>query len=107
MGRRRRGRNVRVTQLNVRGPGGSKVRVTCTRGCRTFNGTIRRGLGIKTLRIASLRNRILLHRADVRVFITRPGAIGTHIRFKIRNGAVLKGPRQCLPPGSFSPGRCP
>lgn len=101
-------RNVRAIRLSVSGPTGARVRVTCTRGgCRSFSGTVVRRRGItRPLRVPTLSRRILRHGSELRVFITRPGSIGTFIRWRVRRGIAIKSGRRCLPPGTLIPRAC-
>ena len=101
------GTGFHVVSLRATGPVGAKVRVTCSRGCASFSGTIKARRGhARALVIRTLGNRVLRSGTEVRVFITRPGAIGTFIRYTVRKGHLTKSGRRCLAPGSSVPRTC-
>jgi hypothetical protein len=103
----RSGTGLNVLSLRVTGPAGARVRVTCSRGCTPFSGTIKRVSGrARALTVGTIRNRLLRNGTQVRVFITRPGSIGTFIRYTVRRGNLIKSGRRCLAPGSSVPRAC-
>ena len=63
--------------------------------------------GRKLSLLKSLRGAQLRKGAQVRLRITRPGAIGRVHTWTIRAPKAPKLVRRCLPPGSAKPARCP
>ncbi len=104
------GRGVLVRYLRVTAPAGARISVSCTLArCRSFARTVPSIAGVRrrTVTVTTLRNRALRTGTTVRIYVTRPGAIGTYLTYVIRRGGFRKSPERCLPPGSRRPGPCP
>ena len=97
---------MRVRYLRVGGPSRSHVRVRCTRGCRAFDRTIRSSGGRRTISVSTLRDRFLRARTRIRIWVTKPGHVGTYYAYTIRRGSFRKSAERCLDPGSLTPRRC-
>ena len=89
---------VTLLGLTVSSSSGARVRVRCSRGCATQTATGAR-TSFPRLRGASLRAGSTLS-----IYVTKPGAIGTYVRYRIARGNFTKTTR-CLDPGSLTPRR--
>jgi hypothetical protein len=91
---------INVGQLTVTAPRGERVRVRCP-GCRPFARTARK------IVVPTLSHRRLRNGSSIRIFITKRGAYGKLIRYRVaRNGASRSADR-CLAPGTTRAVRCP
>jgi hypothetical protein len=82
--------------LAVSAPRGARVRVQCSAGCRSQAKTAR-SVGFPKLAGTRLRAGSTLS-----IYVTRPGQIGTYVRYRIARGNFSKATR-CLNPGSRTP----
>ncbi|HWH12828.1 MAG TPA: hypothetical protein VG165_17035 [Solirubrobacteraceae bacterium] len=87
---------VRLVNLAVSASKGSTVTVSCTRGCPTYTRTAPK------LSLPGLRNRTLNAGAELKIYATKPGAIGAYIAYKVKRGGFTK-IEDCLEPGSRLP----
>ena len=87
---------VMLLGLTVTAQHGARVRVKCSRGCPTQAKTA------SAVAFPKLKGRQLSAGATVAIFVTRPGAIGTYVRYRISRGNFTKITR-CLKPGSNTP----
>jgi hypothetical protein len=87
---------VMLLGLSVSAPHGARVRVTCSAGCSPQARTAS-AVGFPKLRGAQLRAG-----STLAIFVTRPGAIGTYLRYRIARGNFAK-VKRCLNPGSRTP----
>ena len=93
---------IRVLGLTVKAPRGSRIQVTCTRGCRR---EVRRAeRGGRTISFKRVRGNRLPARSKLEIRVTRRRAIGAYVAYKIRNGD-FKRVERCLRPGSKKPRR--
>ena len=99
-------RGVRVRRLRVSGPNRAHVRVRCSRGCRRFDRTIRSGGGRRTISVATLRDRTLRPGTRIKIWVTKPGHVGTYYSYTVRRARVRRSTEHCLPPNSLRPTRC-
>jgi hypothetical protein len=98
-------RGARLSQLTIKAPKGSMVRVTCRgRRCpyRAASHLSRTG----KVRFRGLQKRLSAG-TIIEVFVTRPGTIGKHTRFRIRAGKPPARRDRCLLPGDSKPYLCP
>jgi PKD domain-containing protein len=103
-GRLTRG-GARLSQLTIRAPKGSTVRVICHgRRCpyRRASHVSRTG----KVRFRGLQKRLPAGTV-IEVFVTKPGTIGKYTRFRIRAGKPPRRLDRCLLPSSSKPSRCP
>jgi hypothetical protein len=110
-------RGVRIRRLTIDAPPGTGVRVHCGgRGCpfkrlrRTISLRVRANRELppkRLLRIRTLEGRLLRPGVKLRLFVTRPGAIGKYTRFEIRRRKSPTRADMCLVPGSGRPLPCP
>jgi hypothetical protein len=105
-------RRTRVRLLRVEAPRGSKVSVRCRgRGC-PFRKSVRaissevKSRGSVGVRIRRLE-RLLPAGVQVRVFVTKRGAIGKYTRFRFRRRHSPARTDRCLMPGRWTPVLCP
>ena len=106
-------RGVRIRRLTIDAPPGTAVKVRCGgRGCpfkrlrRTISLRVRANRELpptRLLRIRSLEGRLLRPGVKLRLFVTRPGAIGKYTRFEIRRRKSPTRADMCLVPGSGRP----
>ena len=61
----------------------------------------------RLLRIRSLEGRLLRPGVKLRLFVTRPDAVGKYTRFEIRRRKSPTRADMCLVPGSGRPLSCP
>jgi hypothetical protein len=104
------GRFTRLVSITIRRPRkGSTMQITCRGGGCPFRSRTRK---IKRNRAKQVVSRPL-GRAKLRrgtrleVRLTKPGTIGSVVRFTIRRGRFPARTELCLPPGAKRPGRCP
>jgi hypothetical protein len=103
----------RISRFTVEAPVGARVEVRCRGGGCPRRGQIRkvraRSKSPKPTRLLRFRRfeRRLKARAAVRIFITKPGAIGKYTSFRIRKGNSPKRRDLCMLPGARLPSRCP
>jgi hypothetical protein len=90
---------IQVVSLSVSAPKKSKVRVACTRGCRTQARTAR-NLSFSNVRGARLRSG-----SRLKIYVTASNSIGAYIEYQIKRGSFHKVVR-CLNPGSTRPVAC-
>jgi PKD repeat protein len=105
-------RGTRLRLLTVIAPAGAKVTIRCSgRGC-PFAKQVRltarppRARAAKLVRVRRLE-RLLRPGVTIKIFVTRPDAIGKYTRFRIRRGTPPGRMDRCLMPGSRRPVRCP
>jgi hypothetical protein len=105
-------RGTRVRLLRVKAPVGTKVSVRCTgRSCPFRKQVLAVPASARSLTAISVRvrrlERLLLPGVRVRVYVTKPGAVGkyTKFRFRARNAPVRTD--YCVMPGSWAPAECP
>jgi hypothetical protein len=90
---------IKVLRLTVTAPRKSRVAVSCTEGCKT---QVKRAHS--KVRFPKLHNAKLPAGSKLAIRVTRRGAIGAYIAYKIRDGNFTKIER-CLNPGSRKPRR--
>jgi len=86
---------IQLIAVDVSAPRGSRVQVTCP-GCGKQVKTAR------TVHFPGLRGTQLRAGSKLKVYVTKPGAIGTYIQYKILAGNFVK-TKRCLNPGSKTP----
>jgi hypothetical protein len=104
-------RGTRVRLLRVNAPLGTSVSVRCTgRSCPFKKQVLAISAAGKSpavsVRVRRLE-RLLLAGVRVRVYITKPGAVGKYTKFRFRAGKVPARTDSCLMPGSWAPADCP
>jgi hypothetical protein len=87
---------VRLISLAISATSGSKVTVSCSQGCPTMTHVAPK------LSFSGLRGRSLKAGARLKVYVTKPGAIGAYIEYKVKAGGFTK-VDDCLEPGSRTP----
>ncbi len=87
---------IRVRNLTVNAPRGTRVEVRCTKGCRT------QAKAARAVSFPGLGGTRLAAGAKLEIFVTAPNAIGAYIEYRIRRGNFSKLAR-CLEPGSRTP----
>lgn len=90
---------IQVLGLTVTAPRGSRVKVSCSRGCRSETKTAKSEISFKRIRGQSLPAG-----SKLVIRVTRKRAIGAYIAYNIRDGNFKKFER-CLRPGSQKPRR--
>jgi hypothetical protein len=90
---------IQVLGLSVIASRGSRVAVSCTRGCRT---EVRRAHS--EIRFKRIRGRKLSAGSKIEIRVTQRRAIGAYIAYRITSGNFSKVER-CLKPGSKRPRR--
>jgi hypothetical protein len=110
-------RGARIRRLTVDAPPGTDVKVWCRgRGCpfkrvlRTVSSRVIVGRGLpatRLLRVRRLKGRLLRPGATLRLFVTRPGAVGKYTRFRILKAKPPSRTDKCMVPGSGRPIACP
>jgi PKD domain len=110
-------RGVRIRRLTIDASPGTGVGVQCGgRGCpferlrRTISLRVRANRELppkRLLRIRSLEGRLLRPGVKLRLFVTRPNAVGKYTRFEIRRRKSPSRTDMCLVPGSTRPVSCP
>ena len=105
----KRGTRVRVLRVNT--PSGTKVSVRCTgRSCPVQEAgaggpgerPVARGDSVRVRRL----ERLLLPGVQVRVYVTKHGAVGKYTRLRFRAGKPPERTDRCLMPGSWAPAEC-
>jgi hypothetical protein len=86
---------IQLLAVDVSAPRGSRVQVTCP-GCGKQVKTAR------TVHFPGLRGTQLRAGSKLKVYVTKPGAIGTYIQYRILAGNFVK-TKRCLLPGSKTP----
>ena len=100
-------RGTRIKEIVVKVPRGGKVRISCRGGGCPGAAKRTGGAGIaRNLHIRRFAHRTLRPGAVVRVWVTKPGAIGKYTRFRIRAGKPPSRIDRCLMPGKRRPVRC-
>ncbi len=100
-------RGTRIREIVVKVPPGGKVRISCRGGGCPARAERTGGAGLaRNLHIRRFAHRILRPGAVVRVWVTKPGAIGKYTRFRIRAGKPPSRIDRCLMPGDRHPVRC-
>jgi hypothetical protein len=105
-------RGTRVRILRVKAPLGTKVFVRCAgRSCPFRKQVLAVPTGAKKVAAISVRvrrlERLLLAGVRVRVYVTKPGAIGKYTKFRFRAGNPPVRTDSCLMPGTWAPAECP
>jgi hypothetical protein len=90
---------IKVLRLTVTAPRKSRVAVSCTQGCKT---EVKRANS--KVKFRKIRDNRLPAGSKLEIRVTRKGAIGAYIAYKIRDGNFTKIER-CLNPGSRKPRR--
>jgi hypothetical protein len=105
---------IRINRFTVEAPIGARVEVRCRGGGCPRRGQIRKvrersNPQAKQTRLLRFRRfeRRLRARAALRIFVTKPGAIGKYTSFRIRKGNAPKRRDLCMLPGAKLPSRCP
>jgi hypothetical protein len=106
----RRGTRVRI--LRVKAPTGTKVSVRCAgRSCPFRKQVLVVPTGAKKVAAVSVRvrrlERLLRPGVRVRVYVTKPGAIGKYTKFRFRAGNPPVRTDSCHMPGPWAPAECP
>ena len=98
----------RFRVLSVNAPQGSTVIVRCKgRGC-PFKASKRSAKVSRQVRIRKLERRLLHAGASIRIFVTKPGAIGKYTSIRVRKGKPPRRSDRCLmPENNTKPVRCP
>jgi hypothetical protein len=86
---------IQLIAVDVTAPRGSRVQVTCP-GCG------RQAKTARTVRFPGLRGTRLSAGSKLRIYVTKPGAIGAYIQYRIVAGNFVK-TKRCLLPGSRTP----
>jgi PKD repeat protein len=105
-------RGTRVLVMRVSAPVGAQVSVRCTGRSCPFKKQVRTiSTGANSLTAVSVRvrrlERLLLPGVRVRVYVTKPGAVGKYTKFRFRAGKAPARTDSCLLPGSWAPAECP
>jgi PKD repeat protein len=110
-------RGARIRRLTINAPPGTVVKVRCGgRGCpfklvlQTISARLVAGRGLpptRLLRIRRLEGRLLRPGVTLRLFVTRPDAVGKYTRFRILKDKPPSRRDMCLVPGSGRPLACP
>jgi PKD repeat protein len=98
----------RFRVLSVSAPAGATVTVRCRgRGC-PFKASSRSATASRQVRIRKLERRLLRAGASIRIFVTKPGAIGKYTSIRIRGGKPPRRSDRCLmPDNNTKPVKCP
>jgi PKD repeat protein len=113
-----RKRGIKLRVLSVNGPVGAIVSVRCRgRGCpfrrqtRTVGAQVHSAAGLAPatglVRIRRFRRRLLRVGARLKVYVTRPDAIGKYTRLRVRRGRLPARVDRCILPGGQAPVTCP
>jgi hypothetical protein len=86
---------IQLIAVDVAATRGSRVQVTCP-GCG------RQAKTARTVHFPGLRGRQLRAGSRLKIYVTKPGAIGAYIQYRIVAGNFVKSKR-CLLPGSRTP----
>jgi PKD repeat protein len=102
-------RRTRVEILSVRAPANSTVTLRCSASrCPIARSVAQIGTRERTVRFRRTERQLLYAGTLLQVFVTRPGAIGRYVSFRIR--PERRSPRRlnrCLRPGGMRPFPCP
>jgi PKD repeat protein len=102
-------RRARVEILSVRAPANSTVTLRCSASrCPISRSVVQIGARERTVRFRRTERQLLYAGTLLQVFVTRPGAIGRYVSFRIRPDR--RSPRRlnrCLRPGGMRPFPCP
>ena len=90
---------VQVVALSVKARRGSRIVVTCSRGCRREVRRARRKVNFR-----NVRGKRLAPGANLVIRVTRRRAFGAYVRYRVVNGRLVKTER-CMNPGSRKPRR--
>ncbi len=102
----------RVRLLQVVTPVGARISLRCAGRSCPFKKQVRAvssdpKLGTaRSVRVRRLE-RLLLPGVRIRIYVTKPGAIGKYTRFRFRKGKPPARTDRCLLPGSWAPAQCP
>jgi hypothetical protein len=105
-------RGTRVRLLRVETPIGTKVSVRCTgRGCPfkknvhavSTRANSRAAVGVRVRRL----ERLMLPGVQVRIYVTKKGAIGKYTRVRFRRSRAPERKDRCVMPGKWTPVQCP
>jgi PKD repeat protein len=98
----------RFRLLSVNAPAGATVTVRCQgRGC-PFKASTRSAKASRQVRIRKLERRLLRAGSYVRIFVTKPGAIGKYTSIRIRRSKPPRRADRCLMPDrNTKPVKCP
>ena len=105
-------RGTRVRRLSVETPKGAKVAVRCAGGGCPFKKSVRaissdaKPHASVTVRFRRLE-RLLPAGVQLRVFVTKKGAIGKYTRLRFRRARAPVRTDRCLMPGKWEPVLCP
>jgi PKD repeat protein len=105
----RRGTRVRVLRVDT--PIGTKISVRCTGRSCPFRKQVRsvpaNAQSRATIHVRVRRlERLLLPGVQVRVYVTKPGAVGKYTRLRFRARKAPGRTDRCLVPGSWAPAEC-
>jgi len=90
---------IQILALSVKARRGSRVEVTCSRGCARQVRRARRKVGFR-----NVRGKRFAAGTNLVIRVTRRRAIGAYVRYRIVNGNFVKTER-CMNPGSRKPRR--
>jgi hypothetical protein len=105
-------RGTRVRLLRIYAPRGAKVSVRCAgRGCPfrknvravSTDAKSRPAVGVRVRRL----ERLIPAGVQVRLYVTKAGAIGKYTRLRFRRGKAPARTDRCVMPGSWEPAQCP
>ena len=101
-------RRTRVEVLSVRAPANSTVTLRCSASrCPVSTSVARPVPRERTVRFRRTEGHLLYAGTLLQVFVTRPGAIGKYVSFRIRpDRASPQRRNRCLRPGGMRPFRC-
>ncbi len=112
-----RKRGIRLGTFTVSAPIGATVAIRCAGGGCPFRrhtriadgppATAQLPTSMRLVRVRPLERRLLRTGVIVRVFVTKPGAIGKYTRFRVRKRRPPFRTDRCLTPGSALPVQCP
>ena len=101
-------KGTRFRMLSVRAPSGSTVTVRCKGRSCPFKASRRSAKVSRQVRIRKLERRLLRAGAFIRIFVTKPGAIGKYTSIRVRKRKPPRRADRCLMPNSNTkPVRCP
>ena len=105
-------RGTRVRVLRVKAPARTRVTVRCKGRSCPFKKQVRtvprsaRSRAAVSIRLRRLE-RLLLPGVQVRVYVTKRGAVGKYTKFRFRSGNGPLRTDSCVLPGSWAPVECP
>jgi hypothetical protein len=94
------GGGIQMLKYTVEAPKGSRVVVTCSRGCRR---TVASGRGSKGVRIKNLSHRRLSNGTKITISVSVRGRLTTRLVDEVRNRRRKQGARHCYLPGTSKP----